>query len=126
MSTATLEHAAELEKLLIEHSVTVFGYERLQDLAVVRFEMNGKKLRLVVKMPDWNDEHYKFTPTRREIRSATARQQLYWADVKKTWTAMKNLIAAKLDGIEVGITTFENEFSQFADAAGLLGAGAEA
>jgi hypothetical protein len=118
--TAVLEHAADLEKLLVSHGVTVFGYERLDDLAVVRFRFIDRKLRLVVKMPDWNSDEYKLTPTRRGIRSATARQQAYWADVAKTWKAMRNLIAAKLEGIETGITTFEAEFTQFADAEALL------
>lgn len=121
--TATLDHASELEKLLLGHSVTVFGYERLDDLAIVRFKMNDKKLRLVVKMPDWESDEYKLTPSRREIRSVTERRRLYWLDVAKTWKAMKNLIAAKLEGIEAGITTFEVEFSQFADAEALLGTG---
>lgn len=121
--TATLEHASELEKLLLEHSVTVFGYERRDDYAIVRFQMNDQKLRLVVKMPDWESDEYKLTPSRHEIRSITERRRLYWLDVAKTWKAMKNLIAAKLEGIEVGITTFEAEFGQFADAEALLGTG---
>lgn len=121
--SATLDHASELEKLLLEHNVTVFGYERLDDLAVVRFKMNDKKLRLVVRMPDWESATYRLTPTRNQVRSITQRRSLYWADVAKTWKAMKNLIAAKLDGIEVGITTFEAEFSQFADAEALIEAG---
>lgn len=121
--SAILDHASELERLLLEHSVTVFGYERLDDLAVVRFRMNDRKLRLVVKMPDFNDDQYRLTPTRHEIRSVTEWRRLYWADVAKTWRAMKNLIAAKIEGVELGITTFDAEFSQFADAEALITAG---
>lgn len=121
--SAVLDQANELERLLLEHNVTVFGYERINELAVVRFVMNGRKLRLVVPMPDWEDEKYTLTPVNRQARSLTQRRSLYWADVKSTWTAMTKLIGAKLGGIEAGITTFEAEFSQFADAEGLLGAG---
>lgn len=123
--TAVLEQASELEKLLLEHNVTVFGYERAGELAVVRFILNEHKLRLVVPMPDWNDEKYTLTPVQKTVRSITSRRQLYWADVSKTWKAMKNLIAAKLEGVEMGITTFEDEFKQFEDGIAQLGAGAD-
>lgn len=121
--TAILDQAIELERLLLSHSVTIFGYERRADLAIVRFVLNERKLRLIVAMPDYGDEKYRLTPSRAQIRSESARQGLYWADVRARWRAMKNLIAAKLDGIEAGITTFEDEFAQFADAEGLLTAG---
>lgn len=120
--SATLDQASELERLLLEHNVTIFGYERLEALAVVRFKMHDRKLRLVVTMPDWGDSKYTTTQTGYE-RSPKARQDLYWKDVRSRWRAMKNLIAAKLDGIDAGITTFDDEFRQFADAEGLLGAG---
>lgn len=121
--SSVLDHAVELERLLLAHDVTVFGYERAGDLAVVRFVLNERKLRLVVKMPDFNDDAYKLTPTRREIRSIEQRRRLYWADVRKVWQGMRNLIGAKLEGVDLGITTFEAEFEQFADAEGLLGTG---
>jgi hypothetical protein len=124
--TAVLDHASELEKLLLAHDVTVFGYERRDDWAIVRFVLNDKKLRIVVKMPDWNSDQYRLTPARHEIRSVSERRRLYWLDVAKTWRAMKNLIGAKLEGIDAEITTFEAEFGQFADAEALITAGNEA
>lgn len=122
--SAVLDHASELEKLLLEHDVTVFGYERAGDIAIVRFTLNDQKLRLVVGMPDWNDAQYTTTDTGRP-RADSARRQLYWADVKRNWKAMRDLVAAKLAAIEVGITTFENEFQQFEDGVALLGEGAQ-
>lgn len=121
--TAVLDQAHDLEKLLLEHDVTVFGYERINDLAVVRFILNEKRLRLVVTMPDWNDDHYRLTPNNRQPRAVSARRQLYWSDVSKRWDAMKRLIGAKLAGVEAGITTFDDEFRQFVDAEALLGDG---
>jgi hypothetical protein len=121
--TAVLDHAAELEKLLLQHDVTIFGYERMDDLAVVRFVLRDRKLRLVVKMPDWNDEQYTLTPSTRRPRSITGRRQVYWSDVAATWKAMKDLIAAKLNAVEKGITTFDDEFRQFEDGIAQIGAG---
>jgi len=121
--SAVLDQASELEKLLLEHNVTIFGYERRDELAIVRFRMNDTKLRLIVPMPNWDDDVYKLTPSRHEIRSITERRRLYWRDVAAKWRAMKNLIAAKLEGVEAGITTFDAEFSQFQDAEALLGSG---
>lgn len=117
MTTAVLDHASQLEKLLLEHDVTVFGYERAGALAVVRFQMNGRKLRLVVGMPTPSD--FATLSNGRE-RSVTARNELYWREVRRRWSAMRALVAAKLDGIDVGITTFEAEFEQFADAEALI------
>lgn len=120
--TAVLDHAADLEKLLLQHDVTVFGYERRDDVAIVRFVMNDQKLRLVVTMPDFSARKYTTTEQGRE-RSVTAHRDLYWKDVRATWSAMKNLIAAKMAAIEMGITSFETEFRQFQDAEALLGSG---
>ncbi len=121
--TAVLDHAGDLEKLLLEWNVTVFGYERSGDLAIVRFRMNDQKLRLIVKMPDFNDETYRLTSTGKE-KAMTVRRSEFWRDVAATWKAMRNLIAAKLAAIDAGITTFETEFRQFEDAEALLGPGA--
>lgn len=124
MTTAVLDQAAGLERVLLDHGITIFGYERLNDLAVVRFTMRDQKLRLVVPMPDYADDEFRLTPSRREIRSTAARNELYWTAVRKRWAAMKTLISAKLDAIDAGITTFEAEFSQFADGVAALGTGA--
>lgn len=121
--TATLDQASDLERLLLEHNVTIFGYERADEYAIVRFRMNERKLRLVVQMPDFNADKYRLTPNRSQVRSITERRRLYWKDVAATWRAMKNLIAAKLEGVEMDITTFDAEFSQFADAEALIGPG---
>ena len=120
MTTAVLDQAVQLEKLLLDHDVTIFGYERAGALAVVRFQLKGRKLRLVVGMPTPSD--YAMTEHGR-ARTITSRNEVYWREVRRRWAAMRNLIAAKLEGIEAGITTFDDEFSQFADAEGLLGSG---
>lgn len=120
MTTPVLDHATQLEKLLLDHGIETFGYERVGDVAVVRFKYHEKKLRLVVTMPQVSD--FSRTPTG-SIRSANVRNEEYWKEVRRRWIAMKNLIAAKLDGIEHGITTFADEFTQFADAEALIGTG---
>jgi hypothetical protein len=121
--SATLDQAHELEKVLINHGISVFGYERAGDLAIVRFDYDEVKYRLVVPMPDWNDDKYVYTEARHDARSITARRQMYWKDVAATWRAMKNLISAKLEGIEAQITTVEAEFNQFRDGVAALGTG---
>ena len=118
-----LDNGTPSRRLLVEHNVTVFGYERRDDFAIVRFVMNDQRLRLIVKMPDWEDPAYRLTPAQHQIRSVEQRRKLYWADVRRTWAGMRALIAAKLEGIALGITTFEEEFRQFEDATALLSAG---
>lgn len=121
--SAVLDHASALERMLLRHKVTVFGYERNGRHAIVRFVMRERKLRLVVEMPDYNAEKYLLTDAGRYERTQTARDRLYWKDVNDLWQAMIVLIEAKLSGIEAGITSFDDEFRQFADAEALLGAG---
>ena len=119
MGTA-LDHASQLEKLLLDHGIDVFGYERVGDLAVVRFVFHDRKLRLVVTMPSIDD--FRTTPSGR-IASINVRNDAYLKEVRRRWAAMRNLIAAKLEGIDHKITTFAAEFEQFADAEALIGAG---
>src|SRR5688572_21743068 len=109
--TEVLLHAAELETVLTLHGADVFSYERLGNRAVVKFLLNGVKLRLMVEMP--NVEDYRYTPKQKYERTATAIAEEYRREVRRRWHALRGFVSAKLEAINAGVTTFEMEFRQF-------------
>lgn len=117
-----LTHAQELETVLTLRGADVFAYERSGDEAVIRFELNGMRLRLRVEMPRPADFDRTQQGNPRVPGSSAARQE-YAAEVRRRWAAMRNLVKAKLDAIDANVTTFSMEFRQFEDPTALLTAG---
>lgn len=87
-----------------------FGYLDSITSAEIGFELNGKLIRYRITMPDPNSDEFTKTPSRRNARSIeqvrTAWEQAY----RQRWRALSLIIKAKLEFIESGMTTLEEEF----------------
>jgi hypothetical protein len=60
-------------------------------------------------LPDPSAEEFTLTPTGRE-RSASAAEDAYEQAVRQRWRALALVIKAKLEAVEAGISTVEDEF----------------
>ena len=84
-----------------------FGYAQDGNQQVVFFRMEGRRVRLLVEMPD--PEEFALTPT--GIKRAPETQRRQWEQAcRQRWRAMLLLIKAKLEGVASGITSLEEEF----------------
>ena len=61
-------------------------------------------------MPDRNGAEFKYTPGRGLLRTEAAWNEAYEQAVRQRWRALALVVKAKLEAIEAGITTFEEEF----------------
>ena len=111
---------AEIERTLQRYGATgfMYGYEGSQ--AMVAFRMNGRMIRFLLPLPDRAAPQFQTRTVTRagayhryEIeRKATPDEALdAWEQAcRQKWRALALLIKAKLESIESGIATFEDEF----------------
>ena len=97
----------EIIATLERYGADAFGYAQDGNQQVVSFRMEGRRVRLLVEMPD--PEEFALTPT--GIKRAPEVQQRQWEQAcRQRWRAMLLLIKAKLEGVASGITSLEEEF----------------
>lgn len=101
---------AEIDRTLVRYGATGFMYGWQGERAVIGFELNGRAIRFVLKMPDPNDQAFTHTDVRRARRSADGQREAYEKAVRQKWRALALVIKAKLEAVESGIVEFDQEF----------------
>jgi len=92
---------SEIERLLIRYGATSFVSGWSEGVATILFEAEGRRLRFDLPLPSVGDEM--FTKSRDRMRACEA-------EARRRWRALVLVIKAKLEAVESGITTFEEEF----------------
>lgn len=100
----------EIERTLQRYGATSFAYGWQDARAMIGFVAKDRRIQFVLPMPDRNDKAFTLTPTRR-ARTATQAQAAYEQAVRQRWRALALVIKAKLEAVEAGIVTFEDEFA---------------
>lgn len=77
--------------------------------AMVAFGAHDLHVRMVLSLPHQDDAEFRTTPTGRG-RDAAARRAACEAEIRRRWRALHLAIKAKLEAVDTGITTFEEEF----------------
>jgi hypothetical protein len=99
----------EIERTLVRYGADGFGYGFDGNRAVVTFRMNDIMVRFMLVMPDLQSDEFQVTPTGKE-RSEDAAYKAWEQSQRQRWRALNLVIKAKLEAVESGITTFEEEF----------------
>ena len=101
----------EIRRTLRRWDADQFAYAEAGDKAMVAFTLRGRQVRLVIPLPDRESKEFKLTnhdPPRR--RTVNQQMDAYEQAVRQRWRALALVIKAKLEAVEAGISTFENEF----------------
>ena len=97
----------DIEALLTSYGATGFGYITEGDRAMVAFNMEGRRVQLMLVMPSIDD----FALTRGNSgRTAAAQESAREQAYRSRWPALLLIIKAKLEEVEAGITNLETEF----------------
>jgi hypothetical protein len=108
-TTVTVEKSkAEIERTLRRYGATSFAYYSDHQRAIIAFVKNERQIRFALPMPDPNDRQ--FTHHQRGRRTASAQEALYEQATRQKWRALSLVIKAKLEAVDAGIVTFEDEF----------------
>lgn len=100
----------EIEKTLVRYGAEKFMYGWDGDFAVVGFEMHTRVIRFRLPMPNRHDPTFTKTPTGRTRRDPAAALIAWEQSTRQRWRALLLVIKAKLEAVESGISSFENEF----------------
>lgn len=101
---------AEIERTLTRYGCQGFMYGWEQDSrAMIAFRAHDKTVRFLLPMPDPDADEFRLTPTG-QARSDAQAEKLYEGAIRQRWRALALAIKAKLEAVESGIVTFEDEF----------------
>lgn len=98
----------EIERTLRRYGADDFAYMSGSGRAVIAFVAKERQVRFVLTLPDPKDRE--FTQHSRGARTASAAESAYEQAVRQKWRALALMVKAKLEGVESGIVTFEQEF----------------
>lgn len=101
---------AEIERTLQRYGADRFGYTTSREAAVLGFTCNGWTVRFHLPMPDPNAHEFTHTPTRNKERTPAQAYEAWEQACRQKWRALALVVKAKLEAVESGITTFEDEF----------------
>ncbi|HEY4760546.1 MAG TPA: hypothetical protein VIH42_08200 [Thermoguttaceae bacterium] len=100
----------EIERILRRYGADSFmhGWDRLK--AVVGFDINGRRYRIILPMPD--PASFRLTETGR-ARVQSSMEAAYEQAIRQRWRAMALWIKAVLEAAQAGIVTLEEVLQPF-------------
>lgn len=99
---------AEIERTLIRYGAQQFASGWRIDAAMIGFIMHNRQIRFV--LPIRAKEEFKLTPAGRRRTYQSDIDNAWAQDTRQRWRALALAIKAKLEAVESGITSFEEEF----------------
>ena len=110
-TTVSVEKSkAEIERTLTRYGAQAFMHGWDQEQAVIQFRMNDRQIRYSLPLPAKDAEEFLYTPARRYPRDSDGVLAAWEQAVRQRWRALLLVIKAKLEAVEAGISTFEDEF----------------
>lgn len=100
----------EIERTLRRYGADHFGYMTGPGNAVIGFQSGGRRVKFTVPMPDRTSREFTHTATGRPRKNQNAQEQEWEKACRQRWRALALCVKAKLEAVEAGITTFEEEF----------------
>ena len=102
---------AEIERTLRRYGATGYAYawDDARAAAMVGFALGGRRVRFMLPMPNPKSEEFTRTPTGKERKPDAAAKEWEQAG-RQRWRALALMIKAKLEAVESGIVTLEDEF----------------
>lgn len=109
-SVSTDKSRAEIERILMRYNASHFMYGWSPEGAMIMFQAKGRRIRFLLPLPDRNDRAFTHTSVAQQLRTK-AQAQVAWEQAgRQRWRALALIIKAKLEAVEAGITSFEDEF----------------
>lgn len=100
---------AEIELLVQKHGATKFSSGWEDGAIAIMFEMRTRRVRFYLPMPQANEKQFAYDGNRKP-RTAEGRAKAHDQAIRSRWRALLLVIKAKLEAIESGVTSFDQEF----------------
>lgn len=98
---------SEIEKTLTRYGADAFAYGTDGNQAMVQFRMRSRMVKFLVPLPDAAE--YRKSPAGRSRTDLQVKEAVAQA-ARQRWRALLLAIKAKLEVVESGIATFDQEF----------------
>lgn len=109
-TTVSVEKSrAEIEKLITRYGATSTAFMNGPGRAMILFEAKGRRIMFELPLPDRDEKRFKFDG-RHSLRSGDKITAAWEQACRQSWRALALVIKAKLEAVETGITSFEDEF----------------
>lgn len=108
-SVSVSKSRAEIEGLIIRYGATSTAFLNAPDRAAIMFEAKGRRIRFDLPLPSKEDKRFA-RDGRGTVRGPAKRLEAWEQACRQSWRALALVIKAKLEAVESGITTFEDEF----------------
>lgn len=99
----------QIQEMLRRAGASQFMQGWDENAAGIGFVMHGRAVQIIIPMPARDHPDFVFTPTGKD-RSDESALKSWEQATRARWRAAHLVIKAKLEAIEVGISTFEREF----------------
>ncbi len=103
----------EIERTLKRYKASSFMYGYREGRASIAFTLPGVMIRIEITLPDPEDDEFRLTPSTRRRRSPQSQQEAYEQAIRQRWRALALVVKAKLEAVESGISTVQDEFLAF-------------
>jgi hypothetical protein len=102
---------AEIRSLITRYGATRFGYlEANNNMAQIVFQVRDRRVIFRLPFPDRNDKRFWRSPGGRVSYTPEQRFKAWEGACRQAWRALALVIKAKLEAVQSGIVTFEDEF----------------
>lgn len=104
---------AEIERLIIRYGATSTAFMNGRDQSIVAFEANDRRIMFTLPLPSREQKeiaNYRHSSGSWVSRTKEAAEKVWEQACRQRWRALALVIKAKLEAVESGITTFEDEF----------------
>ncbi len=106
----TRESRDEIERTLQRYGGTAFMYGQTADRAVIAFELQNRRIKFELPLPNVGSDEFTKTQARGLERSPEEAYKAWEQACRQRWRALALAIKAKLEAVAAEITTFEEEF----------------
>lgn len=110
-SVSSEKSRGEIERTLTRYGAASFAYGWDAGAAMIAFSANERQIRFHLPMPDRTSREFTHTPAKGIRRTAAEAEKAWEQGVRQRWRALALVIKAKLEAVEAGIVTFEDEFA---------------
>lgn len=101
---------AEIERLITRYGATHTAFMNAPGRALIMFEAQERRIVFELPLPDPGEQQFARTPAGRRVLGPDRRFAAWEQACRQRWRALALVIKAKLEAVESGITTFEDEF----------------
>lgn len=101
---------AEIERMIVRYGASQTAFMNAPGRALIMFEASERRIVFELPLPDISDKQFSRTPGGRQALTPERRMAAWEQACRQRWRALALVIKAKLEAVESGITTFEDEF----------------